>query len=84
MTAVAARRADRIRIGSGSGSGRGDQAKAQEIEKKAAEAVAVTTKIAEAQATNPRFVRTLTNVQIELTLTDQTGTASAGKEDRSR
>jgi hypothetical protein len=63
--------------GSGGGSGRGDQAKAQEIEKKAAEAVQVTTKIAEAQ--NPRFVRTLTNVQIELTLTDQTSNATPDK-----
>ena len=66
--------------GSGSGSGRGDQAKAQEIEKKAAEAVAVTTKIAEAQGRpSPRFVMTLTNVQIELTLTDQLGTATPEK-----
>ena len=66
--------------GSGSGSGRGDQAKAQEIEKKAAEAVAVTTKIAEAQGRpGPRFVMTLTNVQIDLTLTDQVGTQPAEK-----
>jgi hypothetical protein len=64
--------------GSGSGSGRGDQAKAQEIEKKAAESVAVTTKIAEAQG-GPRFVRTLTNVQIELTLSDQLGSAAPDK-----
>ena len=64
--------------GSGSGSGRGDQAKAQEIEKKAAEAVAVTTKIAEAQG-GPRFVRTLTNVQIELTISDQVGTQAPEK-----
>jgi len=66
--------------GSGSGSGRGDQAKAQEIEKKAADAVAVTTKIAEAQGRpGPRFVLTLTNVQIELTLTDQAGAAVPDK-----
>jgi len=66
--------------GSGSGSGRGDQAKAQEIEKKAAEAVAVTTKIAETQGRpGPRFVLTLTNVQIELTLTDQAGAAVPDK-----
>ena len=66
--------------GSGSGSGRGDQAKAQEIEKKAAEAVAVTTKIAEAQGRQgPRFVMTLTNVQIELTISDQIGTQTPEK-----
>ena len=29
-----------------------------------------------------RFVRTLTNVQVELTLTDQSGTQLAGQEDR--
>jgi len=34
---------------------------------------------AEAALMNPRFVRTLTNVQIELTLTDQTGTNPADK-----
>jgi len=67
-------------LGSGSGSGRGDQAKAQEIEKKTAEAVAVTTKIAEAQGRPvPRFVMTLTNVQVELTLTDQAGAAAPDK-----
>ena len=64
--------------GSGTGSGRGDQAKTQEIEKKAAEAVAVTTKIAEAQG-GPRFVRTLTNVQVELTISDQVGTQAPEK-----
>ncbi|HYE89253.1 MAG TPA: hypothetical protein VEA16_23035 [Vicinamibacterales bacterium] len=37
-------------------------------------------KLEEAQAaTNPRFVRTLTNVQIELTLTDQDGSGAPGK-----
>jgi hypothetical protein len=66
--------------GSGSGSARGDQAKAQEIQKKAAEAVEVTTKIAEAQGRpGPRFVMTLTNVQIELTLSDQLGNAAPEK-----
>ena len=66
--------------GSGSGSGRGDQAKAQEIEKKAAEGVAVTTKIAETQGRpGPRFVMTLTNVQIELTISDQIGTQAPEK-----
>ena len=71
--------------GSGSGtssSGRGDQAKAQEIQKKAAEAVEATTKIAEAQAQGrqgPRFVMTLTNVQIELAISDQIGTQTPEK-----
>jgi len=63
-------------LGSGSG-GRGDQAKAQE---KAAEAVAVTTKIAEAQGRPvSRWVMTLTNVQIELTISDQVGTQTPEK-----
>ena len=39
---------------------------------------AIKTKIEEAQS-NPRFVRTLTNVQIELTLTDQTGSGAPDK-----
>jgi hypothetical protein len=39
---------------------------------------AIKTKIDEAQP-NPRFVRTLTNVQIELTLSDQTGSNPADK-----
>ena len=71
--------------GSGSGAGSGNQGsaqaaekKAQAIEKKAAEDVTVVQKIAEAQS-NPRFVRTLTNVQIDLTLTDQMGTQPAEK-----
>ena len=33
-------------------------------------------------APSDRFVRTLTNVQVELTLTDQVGKRRAGKEDR--
>lgn len=37
-----------------------------------------TTRVEDAQP-NPRFVRTLTNVQIELTLTDQTGTGAPDK-----
>jgi len=66
--------------GSGSASGRADQAKAQEIEKKAAEAVAATTKIAEAPGRpGPRFVMTLTNVQIELAISDQIGTQTPEK-----
>ena len=36
-------------------------------------------RVDEAQPSNPRFVRTLTNVQIELTLTDQIGTAAPEK-----
>jgi hypothetical protein len=36
-------------------------------------------KVEEAQGNNSRFVRTLTNVQIELTLTDQLGTAAPQK-----
>ena len=39
---------------------------------------AIKTKIEEAQA-NQRFVRTLTNVQVELTLTDQSGTRAPDK-----
>ena len=75
---LAAQTASGSGSGPGSGSGRGDQTKPQEIEKKAAEAVAVTTKIAEAQG-GPRFVRTLTNVQIELTISDQVGTQAPEK-----
>jgi hypothetical protein len=40
---------------------------------------AIKTKIDEAQGGGARFVRTLTNVQIELTLTDQTGTGVPDK-----
>jgi hypothetical protein len=62
----------------------GDQATAntQDIAKAAAAKVeqtkAIAAKIDEAQS-NPRFVRTLTNVQIELTLTDQQGSATPEK-----
>jgi hypothetical protein len=71
----------------GAGSGRGDgQAstnpaesvqKTQALQKQLAEAEATLKKMQEAQ--NPRFVRTLTNVQIELTLTDQLGASSSEK-----
>ena len=44
-----------------------------------AQAQAIKQKIDEAQAANPRFVRTLTNVQIELTLTDQLGSQAPEK-----
>lgn len=40
---------------------------------------AVKQKIEEAAQNNPRFVRTLTNVQIELTLSDQAGTQAPEK-----
>lgn len=56
-----------------------DQATAttQSIAKDAAAAVA--TKVQEAAQPSPRFVRALTNVQIELTLTEQAGTAAPEK-----
>ena len=44
-----------------------------------AQAQAIKQKIDEAQAANPRFVRTLTNVQIELSLTDQLGSQAPEK-----
>jgi hypothetical protein len=67
--------------GSGQASAKAMEAKAAEVraaQTKVDEAVATTTKIADAQF-NPRFVRTLTNVQIELTITDQIGTAAPDK-----
>ena len=63
--------------GSGSGSGRDDQATTQ-VDKKVAETQAIAQKMQEAQL-NPRFVRTLTNVQIELTISDQIGSAAPDK-----
>ncbi len=48
----------------------------EQVAKEVAQAQAIKTKIDDAQAMNPRFVRTLTNVQIELTLTDQIGDAA--------
>ena len=51
---------------------------AEQVKKDVEQTQAIKTKIEEAQA-NPRFVRTLTNVQIELTLTDQIGTNPAEK-----
>jgi hypothetical protein len=51
--------------------------KTQAIQKQLADTEAALKKLQEAQ--NPRFVRTLTNVQIEVTLTDQTGTATPDK-----
>jgi hypothetical protein len=49
-----------------------------EVQADVAKTQAIKTKIDDAQ-TNPRFVRTLTNVQIELTLTDQQGTSAPEK-----
>ncbi|MBY0495732.1 MAG: hypothetical protein K2Y23_16100 [Cyanobacteria bacterium] len=55
-----------------------DQIKADAAEK-VAQAQAIKTQIDAAQALNPRWVRGLTNVQVELTLTDQTGNNPAEK-----
>ena len=63
--------------GSGSGSGAGASANAQTTTSKDGK-TATTVKTDEAQ-TGPKFVRTLTNVQIELTLTDQLGSQPAEK-----
>jgi hypothetical protein len=73
------------RSGPGSGRGHGQAStspaesvqKTQAIQKQLAETEALLKKLQEAQ--NPRFVRTLTNVQIELTLTDQTGSGAPDK-----
>ena len=51
----------------------------EQVMKDVAQTQAIKQKIDEAQAANPRFVRTLTNVQVELTLTDQTGSATPDK-----
>ena len=80
LTLVAAPLAAQTGSGAGTGSGsssRGDQATTQ-VEKKVAETQAIAKKIDETNF-NPRFVRTLTNVQIELTLTDQSGAAVPDK-----
>jgi hypothetical protein len=52
---------------------------AEEVQKDVAQTQAIKQKIDEAGPNNPRFVRTLTNVQIELTLSDQSGTNAAEK-----
>lgn len=52
---------------------------AREVAEKVEQTQNIKTKIDEAQGSNPRFVRTLTNVQIEVTLTDQTGAAAPDK-----
>jgi hypothetical protein len=46
---------------------------AEQVKKDVEQTQAIKTKIEEAAQNNPRFVRTLTNVQVELTLTDQLG-----------
>lgn len=46
---------------------------AKEVAEKVEQAQNIKTKIDDAQGRNTRFVRTMTNVQIELTLTDQAG-----------
>lgn len=51
----------------------------EQVKKDVEQTQAIKTKIDEAAQFNPRFVRTLTNVQIELTLTDQIGTNPAEK-----
>jgi hypothetical protein len=55
-----------------------DKQKMIDVTKAVEETQAIKTKIDQAQG-NSRFVRTLTNVQIELTLTDQIGTLPAEK-----
>jgi hypothetical protein len=51
----------------------------EQVLQEVAETRAIKQKIDEAAQNNPRFVRTLTNVQIELTLTDQLGVNAAEK-----
>jgi hypothetical protein len=51
----------------------------EQVLKEVAETTAIKQKIDDAAQNNPRFVRTLTNVQIELTLTDQLGVNPAEK-----
>ena len=51
---------------------------AKEVAEKVEQTKAIQTKI-DAQAAGSRFVRTLTNVQVELTLSDQTGTGPSDK-----
>lgn len=50
-----------------------------QVLKDVAETMAIKQKIDETAQPNPRFIRTLTNVQIELTLTDQLGVNAAEK-----
>ncbi len=52
---------------------------AEQVKKDVEQTQAIKAKIDEQARDNPRFVRTLTNVQIELTLTDQLGANAAEK-----
>ena len=52
---------------------------AEQVKKDVEQTQAIKTQIEQAAQFNPRFVRTLTNVQIELTLTDQLGANPAEK-----
>ena len=52
---------------------------AEEVKRDVEKTQAIKQKVEDAQASNPRFVRTLTNVQVELTLTDQLGNSPAEK-----
>ena len=63
--------------GSGTGSGSGPAAQTTQAPTTAAEARA--RERDEMERLGPKFVRTLTNVQIELTITDQTGTEKPEK-----
>ncbi len=69
--------AQAIEQASGSGSGSGAGAGQRDARAGTAATAAVAAKIEDAQST--RFVRTLTNVQIELTLTDHLGNAAPEK-----
>ena len=52
---------------------------AEQVKKDVEQTMAVKQKIEQAAQPNVRFVRTLTNVQVELTLTDQSGSATPDK-----
>lgn len=52
---------------------------AKEVAEKVEQTKAIQSKVEQAQPNASRFVRTLTNVQIELTLSDQTGTGPSDK-----
>src|SRR4030095_3010724 len=73
--------------GSGSGSGRGAASNGDQATASSSSSQTTTTQkdgkstttTVKTEEMNPRFVRTLTNVQIELTLTDQSGAAVPDK-----
>src|SRR5688572_21614823 len=52
---------------------------AKEVAEKVEQTKAIQSKVEQAQPNASRFVRTLTNVQIELTLSDQAGTGPSDK-----